>query len=196
MSKRSPKKAIRSVKTADPVQQLRQALAGHTKEELIDVLVDIARDDRAVLRRLAAHFELTPPPRQLVAATRRAIADATAFDERDVNRNFRYDDEAYGEVQRNLRRLIEQGQLRPAMELALELMDRGSYQVEMSDEGLMSDDIEACLRVVLAALDKCDLPAAEVVSWCVQMRKRDRVGFLCDKELEALRQQLEASRSR
>lgn len=193
MSKSSHKKVIRSPKTADPVQQLRQALASHTKDELIDILVDIARDDRAVLRQLAAHFELTSPPRQLLAATRRAIADATAFDERDVNRNFRHDDEAYGEVQRNPCHLVERGQLRPAMELALDLMDRGNYQVEMSDEGLMSDDIEACLRVVLAALDKCDLPAAEVVSWCVQMRKRDRVGVLCDKNPEAPRQHVEAS---
>jgi hypothetical protein len=81
------------------------------------------------------------------------------------------------------------------MELSLELMDRGSYQVEMSDEGLMTDDIEACFKVVLAALRKCDLPAAEVVAWCAQMLRRDRAGFLCDQELRALRQHVEASRS-
>ena len=44
------------------------------------------------------------------------------------------------------------------MELSLELMKQGSYQVEMSDEGLMTDDIEECLRVVVQALKKCDLP--------------------------------------
>jgi hypothetical protein len=37
-------------------------------------------------------------PDELVAATRQAIADATAFDARDINRNFDYDYEAYGEV--------------------------------------------------------------------------------------------------
>ena len=36
------------------------------------------------------------------AATHLAIADATDFDERQINRNFDYDDEAYGEVKRNL----------------------------------------------------------------------------------------------
>ena len=91
--------------------------------------------------------------------------------------------------------MIELGQLRPAMELSLELMAEGSYQVEMSDEGLMTDDIEACLRAVLKALRKCNLPAAEVIVWCAEMIKRDRVGFLCDQELRALRQQFEASRS-
>jgi hypothetical protein len=68
-----------------------------------------------------------------LAVTRRAIADATAFDEREINYNFDYDHEAYDEVRHNLRSLIKLGQLRPAMELSLELMDKGSYQVEMSD---------------------------------------------------------------
>ena len=161
----------------------------------MDVLVEFARDDRAVLRRLAAHFELQTSPKELLVVTRQAIADATAFDERDINHNFSYDDEAYREVQQNLHRLIELGQLRPAMELSLELMDKGSYQVEMSDEGLMTDDIEACFRAVLEALQKCDLPTAEVIAWCAEMLQSDRVGFLCDQELRALRQQFEASRS-
>jgi len=195
MSKRSSKKAAKSLKTMDPGPWLRKALAKRRKDELIDILVTIAREDRVVLRRLAAHFELQMPPKELLAATRQAIADATAFDERDINHNFSYDYEAYRQVQRNMHRLIEMGQLRPAMELSLELMDQGSYQVELSDEGLMTDDIEPCFRPVLKTLRKCDLPAAEVIAWCAEMLKRDRVGFLCDRELRALRQQLETSRS-
>ena len=140
-------------------------------------------------------FELEAPPEELVAATRQAIADATDFDERDINRNFDYDYEAYDEVKRNLGRLIDLGQLRPAMELSLELMDQGSYQVEMSDEGLMTDDIEECLSVVLKALKKCDLPAGEVIAWCAEMLRRDRVGFICDQELQALRNHFEAAQS-
>ncbi len=123
-----------------------------------------------------------------------AVADATDFDERDVNYNFDYDHEAYAEVQRNLDRLIDLGELRLAMELSLELMRQGSYQVEMSDEGLMTEDIEACLGVVLQAIKKCDLPPDEVLAWCVRMNKSDRVGFICDRELEALRKDFEARR--
>jgi len=195
MSKRTSKKAIKSPKRTDPASWLRKTLAQRTKDELIDSLVTIARDDRAVLRRLAAHFELQMPLKELLAATRQAIADATAFDERDINHNFSYDDEAYRQVQRNMRRLIEIGQLQPAMELSLELMNQGSYQVELSDEGLMADDIEACFRPVLKALRKSDLPATEVIAWCAEMLKRDRVGFLCDQALRTLRQQFETSRS-
>ncbi len=194
MSKRSSKKLVKPPKAADSGPRLRKALARRTKGELIDLLVEFARGDRAVLRRLAAHFELPTPPKELLVATRQAIADATAFDERDINRNFSYDYGAYHAVQQNLRRLIELGQLRPAMELSLELMAKGSYQVEMSDEGLMTDDLKACFMPVLKALHKCDLPVAEVIAWCAEMRKRDRVGFICDQELRALRERFEGAR--
>jgi hypothetical protein len=167
-----------------------------TKKELIDVLVELAHDDRNVLRQLDARFELEAPPRELVLATRQAIADATDFDERDINRNFSYDYAAYDAVKRNLSRLAGLGQLRLAMELSLELMDQGSYQVEMSDEGLMTDDIEECLKVVIQAVRKCDLPASESIAWCRGMLKKDRVGFICEEQLKALQADLEPSGSK
>jgi len=191
MPKRRSKQKINPPKRTHPAPWLRKALAQRTKGELIDVLVEFARDDRAVLRQLVAHFELQMPLEELLAATRQAIADATAFDERDINRNFSYDYEAYSAVQRNLQLLIEMGQLRRAMALSLDLMDQGSYQVEASDEGLMTEDIEPCLRGVLKALRKCDLPAAEVIAWCTEMLERDRTEFLCDQELRSLREQFE-----
>ena len=193
MSERMPKKLIPLPRRTDPGPWLRKALAKRTKGDLIDALVKMAREDRPVLPRLAAHFELQPPLEELLAETRQAIADATTFDDRDINRNFSYDGEAYDHVQHNLQRLIKLGQLRPAMELSLELMQQGSYQVEASDEGLMTDDIEACLRPVLKAIRTCDLPVADVATWCVQMLKADRVGFICEQELRDLRQHFEAS---
>jgi hypothetical protein len=153
MPKRTAKKTAKAAKTTDSAERLRKALAKRTKGELVDVLVELARDDRKILRRLDAHFELQAPPKELVAATRQAIADATAFDEREINRNFSYDYAAYDAVKRNLSRLIERGRLQLAMELSLELMKKGSYQVEMSDEGLMTDDIEECLQVWLLAIN-------------------------------------------
>lgn len=190
MPKRRPKKII---KTADVAKRLHKALAKRTKKELIDVLVELARNDRNVLRQLDARFELQAPPRELVLATRQAIADATDFDERDINRNFSYDYAAYEAVKRNLSRLVGLGQFRLAMELSLELMDQGSYQVEMSDEGLMTDDIEECLKVVIPAVRKSDLPASELMAWCRGMLKKDRVGFICEEQLKALKADLEAS---
>jgi len=72
------------------------------------------------------------------------------------------------------------------MQLSLELMRLGSRQVEMSDEGMMTDEIAACLKVVIASLKKSDLPKAQVVKWCGDMSKNDCVGFICDSELSSL----------
>ena len=122
-----------------------------------------------------------------MAATRQAIADATDFDEREINRNFDIDHDAYREVKRNMARLIDFGQLVMAMELSLELMKQGSLQVEMSDEGLMTDESEDCLSVVLQSLKQCDLPANKIATWCSSMLANDRVGFIAREELQSLR---------
>ena len=170
---------------------LRRALTKSKKSELVDALIELAQADRGVLRQLSARFDVATPPEELVTQTRQAISDATAFDERDINRNFDYDYEAYAEVKRHLGHLTASGQLRLAMPLALELMKRGSYQVEMSDEGLMSDDIEDCLSVVIESLTQSDVPANEVIAWCTAMRASDRVGFIAETPLEALRQRVQ-----
>ena len=183
MAKRRLKKVPKAADLTHAAERLRKALVKRTKDELVDVLVELAREDHKLLRRLDARFELEAPPKELVAATRQAIADATDFDEREINYNFDYDYEAYSEVKRNLGRLIDQGHLRQAMELSLELMKEGSYQVEMSDEGLMTSDIEECFSVVVKALKKCDLPPGEVIPWCEAMAKSDRVGFIYEREL-------------
>ena len=166
-----------------------------TKAELIDFLIEFAGEDRGLLRRLSARIDLEAPADELVATTRRAIADATYFDKRDINYNFDYDYAAYAEVKRNLDRMIDLGELRLAMELSLELMKQGSYQVEMSDEGLMTEDIEECIGVVVEALKKSDLRPDEGLAWCAAMGKNDGVGCIYDRELAALRTHAEASRT-
>lgn len=162
----------------------------------MEVLVELAEADRGILRQLAARFDVATTPDELVAATRLAIADATDFDERQINRNFDYDDEAYGEVKRNLGRLIDSGRLRLAMELSLELMKQGSHQVEMSDAGLMTGDIEDCLDVVLKALEKSDLPAAEASAWCSATLEKDRMSFIAREPLESLGKRFQKAAAR
>jgi hypothetical protein len=193
MSTRKPKKPAPAKSRPESMSELRQALSRRKKAELVEALVELAQADRGVLRQLTARFDVAAAADELVAATHQAIADATAFDERDINRNFDYDYEAYSEVKRNLGRLIDSGQLRLAMQLSLELMKRGSYQVEMSDEGMMTEDLEECLSVVLKALKKCDLPADEVITWCSAMLANDRVGFIAREPLQSLRNHFQTS---
>jgi hypothetical protein len=187
MPRRRPKKlAFLKPRTGSPAK-LRQALLRRSKAELADLLWELAQADRGVLRHITARCDVAATPAELAAATRHAIADATDFDERDINRNFEYDYEAYAEVKRNLGRLVASGELRLAMQLALELMEQGSRQVEMSDEGLMTADIEECLNVVLKALRTADLPSQETATWCSAMLKNDRVGFIAEEQLQSLR---------
>ena len=192
MSKRRAKKVVRK---ADSVERLREALVKAAKDDLIDILVELARDNRTLFRQLGEQFKLEVPPEEIAAAASLAIADATDFDEREINRNFSYDYAAYDEVKRTFSRLVELDQLSVAMELCLELMKQGSYQVEMSDEGLMTSDIEECLAVVVKAIKSSGLPPAEVTAWCDKLLKADRVGFVYRKELQTLRAYARASRS-
>ena len=194
MPRRRLKKVPKVVKT-DSAETLRKELAKRKKEELVAALVELAKSDRRILRRLMAQFEVAAPVEELVAATRQATIDATDFDERDVNHNFGYDDKAYSEVKRNLRQLIDLGQLPRAMELSLELISAGSYQVEASDEGLMTEDIEECLKPVIKAIQKSNLPPTRVFKWCSEMLESDRVGFICDNELRTLRRKFQAATS-
>lgn len=189
--KRAPQKAAKrqapkKAKRRDSIEPLRKALAKRTKAELIGALVESARGDRKILRELETQFDVETPSDDLMAATRQAILDATDFDEREINYNFDYDYAAYGTVERNLGRLANMGALEEAMELSLELMRRGSYQIEMSDEGLMTDDVEKCLDVVIEAVEKSDLEPEDVARWCDEMTRADRVGFICGTELKKL----------
>ena len=196
MAKRKPKKPAPASKRPESKTELRQALNKRKKAELVDTLVDLAQADRGILRQLTARFDVAVAADELIEATRQAIADATDFDERDINHNFDYDDEAYGTVKRNLGRLIAAGELRQAMQLALELMKQGSYQVEMSDEGLMTADIEDCLSVVLKALARCDVPAVKISAWCSTLQANDRVGFIAREPIESLRKRVQATGAR
>lgn len=193
MSKHKSKKAASLRRPADTTAGLRKALNARSKPELLNALLELAQADRGVLRQLTARFDVAAAPKELVAATRRAIADATDFDERDMNTNFDYDYQAYEEVKRNLARLITSGQLRLAMELSLDLMKQGSRQVEMSDEGMMTDDIEDCLSVVVKELREGDLPANDVIAWCSAMLANDRVGFIAREPLQSLRNHSQAA---
>jgi len=196
MGKRSAKKSVkRTVKKIDVAHRLRKSMANRTKDQLIDALVELAKHNDKARRQLEARFEVEAPPDELVAATRHAIAQATDYDDRSINYNFDYDDAAYDEVKRNLAYLVSLGQLRRAMELSLELMKAGSRQVAMSDEGLMSDDIEECLEAVLKALRTSELPISEKLDWCEKMIHADRVGFICDEELKSLRSQFKAKKA-
>ena len=135
-------------------------------------------------RDLEAVLDIEKPVDLLVVDVSSAIGRATDFEDRMMNHNFDVDWHAYEDVKQGLKKLIKLGQLEDAKTLALKLMKEGSHQVECSDEGMMTDDIQECLRPVIravrAAADK------ETVKWALEMQRADRVRFICDQELKQL----------
>ena len=111
-----------------------------------------------------------------------AIAKATQVDERQLNYNFEFSWRAYDAVRRGLSQLIQKDRIEESKTIALKLMRKGSFQVECSDEGLMHEEIENCLRLVISAVAK----SSGGSEWAQEMLQRDRVRFLCQQELTEL----------
>jgi hypothetical protein len=173
----------RAVKDRYPA--IRLAAAKRTKADLVDLLVQIARDYPEICPDLEAELNVAKPIDLWLNDMESAICKATDFDDHYLNRNFDYDSIAYQEIERGFKELIKLGYLDEVKELAYRLMESGSYQVECSDEGMMTDEIEACLKPVIRAVAMED--PAEAKLWAGKMMAADRVGFICDKELAELR---------
>ena len=186
-----PKKALKKVpkkKDATPsLDYLAAALNQQSKEMLVKMIVNIASKDRTLQRGLDDELGIHPPDDQLTQQTRKAIADATYYDERDSGTNFDYDQAAYELVEKNFRKLVLINAWDDLMQLSLNLMRDGSEQAESSDETLMTNDIESCLAPVIEALTDADLPNKVVVEWCDKMELVDKIGCICDQELKSLR---------
>lgn len=169
MPRGPPRPAVPAPKRSPSQAALRQALGRRKKTELVEMLWEGAEADRGVLRQWTAWFEVAASRDERTPVTRQAIVAATRFDTRQINPTFAYDSAAYDEGKRNLSRLIAGGQWHRAMAMALELRKQGSSQVERSEEGLMPEEIEDCLGLVITGVKKSDLPANEIVAWSTSM---------------------------
>jgi len=72
----------------------------------------------------------------------------------------------------------------------LELEDVSGAKMRVHLQGAETPD----LAVVAQALKKCALPPRDVIAWCAEMAKRDRVGFIFERELGAIRNHFETLR--
>jgi len=178
-------KKPRKLAKSDRFPPIEKELHKRTKAELVAMILAIAKEHAVVARELEDRLTIEKPVDLLVADVSSAIDRATDFDERMMNHNFDVDWQAYADVQKGLSQLVELGHLADAKSLALKLMKDGSYQVECSDEGLMTDEISQCLKPVIRAVKAAG--GDEAVKWAGNMQTADRVGFICDKELAELR---------
>ncbi len=152
------------------------------KADLVELALRVAQEGKAAEWALEQGLGLEKPVALLVHDIETAIKIATRVDERRLNYNFDYDWRAYQAVHRGLCQLVQRGRIEEAKALALTLIQKGSRQIECSDEGLMHEEIEGCLRVVIAAV--AGSPGG--AEWALRMLEEDRVGVVCEQELSEL----------
>ncbi len=184
MVKKGTKKP-RKLAESDRFRLIEMELHKQTKADLVAAILAIAKKHAVVARELEDRLTIDKPVDLLVADVSSAIDRATEFDENMLNHNFDVDWQAYADVQKGLSLLVERGHLAKAKSLALKLMNDGSYQVECSDEGLMTDEVCQCLKPVIQAVKAAG--GHEATKWASEMQQADRVGFICERELAELR---------
>ncbi|MCA9200820.1 MAG: hypothetical protein KDA87_24950 [Planctomycetales bacterium] len=171
--------------TVDRFELIDNAVGKLPKADLVQLVVRLARQRDDVRRELEAALSIEMPAELLISDIKSAIDRATVVNEYQLNDNFDYDSYAYEEVERGFQKLIEFGELDAVKSLALKLMDQGSYQIECSDEGLMTEEIADCIRPVIKAVVAANSDT-DASAWAKQMLAADRVGFVCDRELNAV----------
>ena len=164
------------------LQLLRSAVRNLKKADLIELTLRVVQEDKACEWMLEQEVGLQKPADLLVHDIELAIDIATKVDELRLNYNFPYDCRAYAAIERGLVQLIQKRNSAEVKSLALKLIEKGSYQMECSDEGLMQEEIEDCLRPVIAAVAETGGGA----DWALEMLQHDRIGGLCEQELTEL----------
>ena len=167
-----------------------ERLQNKTKNELAELIAEEASRNSRFASELEERLKIVKPLREIIITTKSAIAAATYFDEKYRNYNFEVDYEAYTVVKRNFQQLIESDHLEVALELAVDLMEQGSYQVEGSDEGLMTEVIEECFQILTNKIYASELnkgpESIRIAQWCNEMASADRVEFIFEKQLSEL----------
>ena len=162
---------------------IEKTLRKRRKNDLVDILTKLCVDNVHVRWIVESALDLQKTVDLILHDLREAIELATKVDELRLNYNFTVDWDAYEEVKRLMEMLVSLDALDEVMEASIHLMEKASYQVECSDEGLMVEEIEECLQPVLLAVENRD-PSVRA-SWAFQMQIADRVGFICSEKLSS-----------
>jgi hypothetical protein len=177
--KRSAVKAVRRAKERRNArfEAIQQALHRSKKAELIELLVSLMNDREETKVWLEDRLEIPKEAPEEAEDLARDIELATNVPNDKIGHNFSFDYDAYERIEKGFRRLLRTGHMAVAMELSETLIDAGSRQITMSDEGMMTDDIVACLRPVVAAVRKSSLAPSDKEEWFARMEKLDHSGY-------------------
>ena len=162
-------------------QDIDAFLQGKTKAQLIDLIHDLAGQYPEMARELSDR-------KQLISGNTEALVTRLYKEIRDLgnepgwqnywNREGYTPD--YSGIRKKLETLLKAGHTDEVLTLGRELVTTGTRQVEEShDEGETAMEIASCMPVVVEALDRSPLEAADKLTWALDAVLEDQYE-LCD----------------
>jgi uncharacterized Zn finger protein len=151
-------------------------LNGKTKAQLIDLIHDLAGQYPEMARDLSDRKQLiSGNTKTLVARLRkeiRDIGDEPGWQNYWQGEGYTPD---YSGIRKKLETLLKAGHAGEVLTLGRELVTTGTRQVEEShDEGETAMEIAACMPVIVEALDRSSLDAADKLNWALDAVLEDQ----------------------
>jgi uncharacterized Zn finger protein len=150
-------------------------LKQRSKKDLIEIITDLARHYPNVQQSLKDRSNLAKGnPAKLIEAVRREISRIS----QEGGWKDKWSGEGsipnYAPVRERLHTLLSGGHADEVVDVAEELLDAGTEQLEMSDdEGETAEEITSCLDVVFTALPQSSLAPAQRLLWAIEMDLKD-----------------------
>jgi uncharacterized Zn finger protein len=174
------------VMSEDLRQDIDAFLQGKTKAQLIDLIHDLAGQYPEMAREIGDRKQvISGNTEALVKRLRQEIHD---LGEEPGWRNHWNNNEGYtpnyAKIRQKLETLLKAGHTDKVLFLGLELVETGTRQVEEShDEGETEMEIAACMPVVVEALERSPLEAADKLAWALDVVGRFAVPGLIQAEV-------------
>lgn len=150
-------------------------LKQRSKKDLIEIITDLARHYPSVQQSLKDRSNLAKGnPAKLIEAVRRDISRIS----QEAGWKDKWSGEGsipnYAPVRERLNTLLSGGHADEVINVAEDLLDAGTEQLEMSDdEGETAEEIASCLDVVFKALPQSSLAPAQRLLWAIEMDLKD-----------------------
>ncbi len=171
-----------NVMSKDIQKDIDSFLKGKTKAQLLDLIKELARQHPEIAQDLSDRKQITSgSTKTLVARLRkeiRDIGDEPGWQNYWKNEGYTPD---YSGIRTKLETLVKAGHVDEVLTLGRELVETGTRQVEEShDEGETEMEVAACMPVIVEALDRSSLDAADKLIWAMDAVLEDQFEVCTD----------------
>jgi len=164
----------------DPgAESLRSYLSEYTKDELLDLLLDLARSIQEVDQFLSDRQAIE---RKNVAPLVESLLDEIDMLTEEPSWSNKWTGEGsipdYSHVRDTLLNLSSSGYTEEVLLIGTELLKKGPLQVEQSDDdGAVAGEIESCMEIVFQALGNSSMPVHERMLYALDSEIQDEFGL-------------------